>query len=122
MTTDPSNGMIILGHSRRTNFDDYQHSREALYERGIDYRRMGAAAIGLVRVADGIADLYYERHLNGWDMLAGALIAQEAGAKIAMPDLSDILDGGGPVIAYSAGLESEFVFLCNIEGLASSSR
>jgi myo-inositol-1(or 4)-monophosphatase len=122
VTTDPSKGMIILGHSRRTSVDDYLDISKRLYERGMDYRRMGAAAIGLIRVAEGVADLYYERHLNAWDMLAGVLIAQEAGAKIAMPDLSDILDGGGPVIAYSAGLESEFVFLCNIEGLASFSR
>jgi myo-inositol-1(or 4)-monophosphatase len=50
-----------------------------LYEQGVDYRRMGAAAIGLVRVADGIADLYFERHLNGWDMLA--VIACAAGLQ-----------------------------------------
>ncbi len=40
---------------------------------------MGAAAIGLVRVADGIAGLYCERHLNGWDMLA--VIACAAGLQ-----------------------------------------
>lgn len=118
VTTDPSRGMIILGHSRRTSFDDYQAISRRLYERGMDYRRMGAAAIGLVRVAEGVADLYYERHLNAWDVLAGALIAQEAGAKVAMPRLPDLLDDGGPVIAYSAGMESEFAFLIDLEGLA----
>jgi len=122
VTTDPSKGMIILGHSRRTSFDDYQAISKQLYERGMDYRRMGAAAIGLIRVAEGVADLYYERHLNAWDMLAGVLIAQEAGAKVAMPGLPDLLDGGGPVIAYSAGMESEFAFLLEREGLVASSR
>ncbi|WP_209854319.1 inositol monophosphatase family protein [Rhizobium herbae] len=122
VTTDPSQGMIILGHSRRTSFDDYQAISKRLYERGMDYRRMGAAAIGLIRVAEGVADLYYERHLNAWDMLAGVLIAQEAGAKVGMPGLRDLLDDGGPVIAYSAGMESEFAFLLNLEGLVASSR
>lgn len=117
-TDDPSKAMIILGHSRRTSFDDYLSISRRLYERGMDYRRMGAAAIGLVRVAEGVADLYYERHLNAWDVLAGALIAQEAGAKVAMPRLSDLLYDGGPVIAYSAGMESEFAFLLDLEGLA----
>jgi len=117
-TNDPSKAMIILGHSRRTSFDDYLAVAKRLYERGMDYRRMGAAAIGLIRVAEGVADLYYERHLNAWDLLAGALIAQEAGAKVAMPRLSDLLDRGGPVIAYSAGLQSEFTFLLDMEHLA----
>ncbi|MEK1929006.1 MAG: inositol monophosphatase family protein [Pararhizobium sp.] len=117
-TDDPSKAMIILGHSRRTSFDDYLAISKRLYERGMDYRRMGAAAIGLIRVAEGVADLYYERHLNAWDMLAGALIAQEAGAKVAMPRLSDLLGHGGPVIAYSAGMEREFSFLLEVEGLA----
>ena len=44
-----------------------------LHEIGIEYRRLGSAAVGLVRVADGIADLYFEAHLNSWDVLAGAL-------------------------------------------------
>ena len=55
--SDPTRAIAILGHSRRTSFEDYQAVARRLYEKGVDYRRMGAAAIGLVRVADGIADL-----------------------------------------------------------------
>ncbi len=109
--TDPTRAIAILGHSRRTSFDDYQAVARRLYEQGMDYRRMGAAAIGLVRVADGIADLYYERHLNGWDMLAGALIAREAGAIVHLPPLETALGEGGPVIAFAAGLQKGFDFL-----------
>lgn len=109
--SDPSRAVAILGHSRRTSFDDYLRISKRLYERGIDYRRMGAAAVGLVRVADGIADLYYERHLNAWDVLAGALIAREAGADVYMPPLAETLANGGPVIAGTPGLAAEFAFL-----------
>jgi myo-inositol-1(or 4)-monophosphatase len=109
--TDPTRAIAILGHSRRTDFASYQAIAKTLFELGIDYRRMGAAAIGLVRVADGIADLYYERHLNGWDMLAGALIAHEAGAIVHLPPIDIALGEGGPVIAAAAGLQREFAFL-----------
>jgi len=47
-----------------------------------DIRRLGSAAIDLCLVASGELDLYYERGLNPWDMAAGALVAQEAGARL----------------------------------------
>lgn len=47
-----------------------------------DIRRAGSAAIDLCRVADGSYDAYYEWGLNEWDLAAGALIAQEAGALV----------------------------------------
>lgn len=109
--TDPNRAMAILGHSRRTNFGDYLSVLQQLYERGIDYRRMGAAAIGLVRVAEGTADLYYENHLNSWDMLAGALIASEAGAAVFMPSIEAILRDGGPIVANAKGLAPQLAFL-----------
>lgn len=120
-TSDPANALVILGHSRKTSFDDHLALSRRLHERGMDYRRMGAAAIDLVRVAEGAADLYYERHLNAWDMLAGALIAEEAGAMVAMPDVEKLLEDGGPVIAHAPGLAGEFAFILDIEGLAPTS-
>jgi myo-inositol-1(or 4)-monophosphatase len=118
LTSDPANAMAILGHSRKTSFDEHLTVSRRLHERGMDYRRMGAAAIDLIRVAEGVADLYYERHLNAWDMLAGALIALEAGAVVAMPGLETLLADGGPVVAYSPGLAPEFAFILEIEGIA----
>jgi myo-inositol-1(or 4)-monophosphatase len=109
--TDPTRAMAILGHSRRTSFEDYLAVSRRLHERGIDYRRMGAAAIGIVRVADGIGDLYYERHLNAWDMLAAALIAREAGGAVYMPPLARTLAEGGPVVAAAPGLAGDLAFL-----------
>jgi myo-inositol-1(or 4)-monophosphatase len=117
VTSDPANAMCILGHSRKTSFEEYLSLSRRLHERGMDYRRMGAAAIDLVRVAEGAADLYYERHLNAWDMLAGALIAREAGASVAMPSLATLLSRGGPVIAFTPALGSEFEFIVELEGL-----
>jgi myo-inositol-1(or 4)-monophosphatase len=55
-----------------------------------DIRRLGAAALDLCLVAAGQLDAYYEHGLNAWDLAAGALIATEAGVKVAG------LDGGPP--------------------------
>lgn len=45
-----------------------------------DIRRFGAAAADLCMVACGRLDAYFEEGLNSWDLVAGQLIATEAGA------------------------------------------
>lgn len=55
-----------------------------------DIRRLGAAAVDLCLVAAGHLDAYYEHGLNAWDLAAGALIASEAGVRVAG------IDGGAP--------------------------
>lgn len=47
-----------------------------------DIRRLGAAAIDLCSLAAGRVDAYYEHGLNPWDLLAGEIIATEAGAAV----------------------------------------
>jgi myo-inositol-1(or 4)-monophosphatase len=54
--------------------------------RGI--RRCGSAAIDLCFVADGTYDGYWERHLNAWDLAAGAAVVLSAGGRVTA------LDGG----------------------------
>lgn len=45
-------------------------------------RRFGSAAVDLCLVADGQVDAFWEQELNLYDVAAGALIAQEAGATV----------------------------------------
>ena len=47
-----------------------------------DIRRIGSAALDLVRVADGSVDAYAEAGLNAWDLAAGWLIVEEAGGVV----------------------------------------
>jgi myo-inositol-1(or 4)-monophosphatase len=47
-----------------------------------DIRRGGSAALDLCAVATGRVDGYYERGTHAWDRAAGALIAEEAGARV----------------------------------------
>ena len=95
---DPRTALGIVGVSRRTGFDRYLGFLRALHDAGIEHRRIGSAAIGLARVAEGVADFYYEAHLNCWDALAGMLIAQEAGAKTFAPPLGSFAAHGGAVL------------------------
>ena len=64
---------------------DRQHQIEIishLIPRIRDIRRMGAAATDLCMVATGMVDGYIETGLKEWDLAAGSLIAQEAGAVV----------------------------------------
>ena len=103
-TCDPDQALAFLGYSRRTGFEAYLALLSRLQDAGLDYRRPGAAAPGLLRVADGKADLYFEAHLNSWDAMAGVLIAREAGAVVDMPSVSSMLREGGRILAIAPGL------------------
>ena len=46
-----------------------------------DIRRIGSAALDLCAVASGSVDAYFEEGVKPWDVAAGGLIAEEAGAK-----------------------------------------
>jgi len=48
-----------------------------------DIRRLGAASVDLCLAAAGIVDAYYEHGLHPWDFAAGALVASEAGLRVA---------------------------------------
>jgi myo-inositol-1(or 4)-monophosphatase len=50
--------------------------------RSYGVRRLGSAAIDLCYVAAGRIDGYWELQINSWDIAAGGLIAQEAGAVV----------------------------------------
>ena len=48
-----------------------------------DIRRIGSAALDLVRVADGSVDAYCESGINAWDLAAGWVIVEESGGVVA---------------------------------------
>lgn len=74
-----------------------------------DIRRIGAASLDLCYVACGRLDAYFERNLQPWDMAAGALIAQEAGAKVT--DFAGNPASRGDVLASGPLLHADLVAL-----------
>lgn len=57
-----------------------QYARLSLRSQGV--RRLGSAALDLCYVAAGRFDGFWELRLNAWDVAAGGLIAEEAGARV----------------------------------------
>jgi len=47
-----------------------------------DVRRAGAASLDLCALACGRVDAFYEQGLKAWDLAAGGLVAEEAGATV----------------------------------------
>jgi myo-inositol-1(or 4)-monophosphatase len=54
-----------------------------------DIRCFGSSALHLCWVANGRLDAYYQRDMQPWDYAAGALIAEEAGARLEHPSLAN---------------------------------
>ncbi len=106
-TTDPHAAMGILGASRRMPFDFYIDRLRALHDAGIEHRKIGSAAIGIVRMAEGVVDFYYETHLNCWDAMAAVLIAEEAGATVSVPPLNTFVAKGGEVLCATPALAGQ---------------
>ena len=52
------------------------------FQKCLDIRRSGSAALDLCSIASGRAELYFELILSPWDFAAGALIVEEAGGIV----------------------------------------
>lgn len=74
-----------------TGFNYEQHVRvaqgravAALLPHVRDLRRLGSAALDLCALAAGRLDAYVEEGLAEWDLAAGGLVAEEAGARVGV--------------------------------------
>lgn len=76
----------------------------ALRARGM--RRLGSAALDLCYVAMGRYDGFWELHLQPWDVAAGGLVAQEAGARVCDLAGGDDWLFGGQVVAANPQLNA----------------
>jgi myo-inositol-1(or 4)-monophosphatase len=73
-----------------------------------DVRRVGSCALDLCMVAAGRLDAYYELGVNVWDWAAGALIAEEAGARMLIPPIEGGDDGSSLIVAAAPGIAEAF--------------
>ena len=73
-------------------------------------RRLGSAALDLCYVAAGRFDGFWELALNPWDVAAGGLICEEAGARVTNVDGgADYLSAPQSVIACTPGIHSRML-------------
>jgi myo-inositol-1(or 4)-monophosphatase len=78
--------LVATGFSYRAEVREQQGEvAHRLLSRTADLRCFGSAALELCWVACARLDAYFQRDTEIWDRAAGALIAHEAGARIALP-------------------------------------
>jgi len=88
------------------NFDYF--SKLAKLSQGV--RRLGSAALDLCYIAAGRLDGYWEFSLKAWDIAAGGLIAEEAGALVTdVRGGPDYLDPPQSVVAAGPGLHGRLL-------------
>ena len=116
---DLADALVCTGYS-------YQISERAVHAKRVadivmnvrDIRRFGAAAIDLCFVACGRLDAYFEEHLNSWDLIAGQVIATEAGAVF-----SDYVGNAvtpAQVLAATPGVHADLIHLIATSGHGAS--
>lgn len=72
----------------------------SLFDRALDLRSSGSAALDLCYVAAGRVNLFVEYQLSPWDYCAGSVILTEAGGRVSQWSGSPLdLANGGSVLA-----------------------
>jgi myo-inositol-1(or 4)-monophosphatase len=69
-------------YDKHTNPDNNLREWAAFLTKIRGERRLGSAALDLCYVAAGRLDGYWEKDLKTWDVMAGMLIAREAGGTV----------------------------------------
>lgn len=72
-------------------------------------RRLGSAALDLCYVAAGRFDGFYERHLQPWDIAAGALIVEEAGGRVTTAIGTPFRSREGSVLASNGRIHAQML-------------
>jgi myo-inositol-1(or 4)-monophosphatase len=105
--TELQQSLLVTGfpydawNSRRNNFDYFvKFSKQS---QGV--RRLGSAALDCCYVAAGRFDGFWELALNPWDVAAGGLIAEEAGARVTNIDgQPDYISPPQSILAAAGGI------------------
>lgn len=94
----------------QNNLEHY--ARFALRSQGV--RRLGSAALDLCYVAAGRFDGYWELRMNAWDIAAGGLIAEQAGAYVTnLAGSADYLSPQQSILAANPQLHPQILAVLN---------
>ncbi len=104
-----SDSLIVTGfpYLQDEKWDDSFTIFKDFYSKTQGVRRLGAAALDLCFVAMGRFEVFYEFNLKPWDICAGAIIAEESGAKVTDWDGSKYPSSGKRIIASNGHVHDE---------------
>jgi myo-inositol-1(or 4)-monophosphatase len=111
---DIQEALVLTGFAYGAHFRKHQAKLfEDVLPRIRDIRRMGTASLDLVMVAEGQADVYFERTISPWDFAGGAVVVQEAGGTVtglhgASPGREAVFAGHPEMVARLHDLIVEF--------------
>ena len=108
--------LLVTGfpYDIRTNPDNNleHYTRFALRSQGV--RRLGSAALDLCYVAAGRFDGFWELRMSAWDIAAGGLIAEQAGARVTnVAGSADYLAAPQSILAANPDLHSQMLAVLN---------
>ena len=112
-------GLAVVGTG--LNYNPARRGRQAAVLARIatrigDVRRTGCASLDLCAVAAGWLDGFYEHGLHAWDVAAGGLVAEEAGAVVRLPGADADGLGEGATLAAAPALATPLAQLLVAEG------
>ena len=104
-----SDSLIVTGfpYLQDKKWNDSFSIFKQFYSKTQGVRRLGAAALDLCFVAMGRFEVFYEFNLKPWDICAGSIIAEEAGALITDWDGSKCPESGERIIASNGYVHKE---------------
>jgi len=115
-TTELAKSLLVTGfpydtwNTEQDNFKNF----EKLGKMTQGVRRLGSAALDGCYVAAGRFDGFWELSLNPWDIAAGGLIAEEAGARVTAVDgKPDYISPPQSILATAPGIYEEMKKLLN---------
>jgi myo-inositol-1(or 4)-monophosphatase len=110
--TELQRSLLVTGfpynawNTAQDNFDNFV--KFGKLSQGV--RRLGSAALDLCYVAAGRFEGFWEMALNPWDVAAGGLIAEEAGARVTnVAGEADYLSPPQSVIACTPGIHTRML-------------
>lgn len=111
-TTELQRSLLVTGfpydtwNTPQDNFSNFE--KLAKLSQGV--RRLGSAALDLCYVSSGRFDGYWELSLNPWDVAAGGLLCEEAGAKVTnILGGADYISAPQSILAAASGIHARML-------------
>ncbi len=98
---------VIVGFSQKRSKKAFIEVLENLLGSGVEFRRLGSAALSLAYVAAGITDGFWQMRLSIWDVAAGIALVQAAGGRTNDFCTPEGLREGNAMLASSPGLTAQ---------------
>jgi myo-inositol-1(or 4)-monophosphatase len=102
--TSLAEGMVGTGSSNRRPLEHVVQLISLLSGEGGVFFRNASGALMLAYVAAGRLLGYCEEHMNPWDCLAGLLMIEQAGGRIAPTDPERVLSDGAMIVAGGSAI------------------